>query len=298
MSSRAQCTCRTRPATFVQAVSGIVNQTVKLANVKGAVVVLAGVLVPIAACVAFRDYVAHRPLPAIAIICAASWVGLGTFLVLAWLAARRFKQVGPILHLQDVYWTPEGQLSVQLVALALSGMGLVLLGLNPLTSNSGLGAGHLAVAASTAVDTAAILICVRKGKYSTGVLGVFLPPGGLDRRGPPGPARVDLGTPPLRDSAGCSGEGEGRRLRCPVRPLGSDHRRSRGRPPVITEPGIAHGESPGSPLTRRPHRTRLDELADPATAGRIAADISTPRFRGRSRYVLCGSRDAGPPWNS
>ena len=57
-----------------------------------------------------------------------------------------------------------------------SSMGLVLLGVNPLTSNSGLGAGHVAVAASAVVNVAAILICVRKGKYSTAVLGVFLPP--------------------------------------------------------------------------------------------------------------------------
>jgi hypothetical protein len=97
-------------------------------------------------------------------------IGIGSSLIL--------DEFALILHLQDVYWTPEGQLSVQLVALALSGMGLVLLGLNPLTSNSGLGAGHVAVAASTAVNTGAILTCVRKGKYSTGVLGAFLPPVG------------------------------------------------------------------------------------------------------------------------
>jgi hypothetical protein len=81
-----------------------------------------------------------------------------------------------ILHLQDVYWSPEGQLSVQLVALAASAMGLVLLGLNPLTSHTGVGAGHVAVVGSFAVQFVAILICVRKGKYSTAVLGVFVPP--------------------------------------------------------------------------------------------------------------------------
>jgi hypothetical protein len=79
-----------------------------------------------------------------------------------------------ILHLQDVYWSPEGQLSVQLVALALSGMGAVLLGLNPFTSD--FGPGHFAILASALVNITAILFCVRKGKYSTGVLGVFLPP--------------------------------------------------------------------------------------------------------------------------
>jgi hypothetical protein len=81
-----------------------------------------------------------------------------------------------ILHLQDVYWSPEGQLSVQLVALSLSGMGLVLLGVNPLTSGSGLGAGHVVVVTSFVLHMAAILVCVRKGKYSTAMLGAFLPP--------------------------------------------------------------------------------------------------------------------------
>lgn len=95
-------------------------------------------------------------------------IGVGSSLIL--------DEFALILHLQDVYWSPEGQLSVQLVALALSGMGLVLLGVNPLTANTGLGAGHLAVAASAVVQIAAILVCVRKGKYSTAVLGVFLPP--------------------------------------------------------------------------------------------------------------------------
>ncbi|MEV4349165.1 hypothetical protein AB0J83_32310 [Actinoplanes sp. NPDC049596] len=81
-----------------------------------------------------------------------------------------------ILHLQDVYWSPEGQLSVRLVALTLSVLGLVLLGLNPLTSDTGLGAGHLAVALAALLHIGTLLICVRKGKYSTAVLGVFLPP--------------------------------------------------------------------------------------------------------------------------
>jgi hypothetical protein len=99
---------------------------------------------------------------------AAVLVGVGSSLIL--------DEFALILRLEDVYWSPQGQLSVQLVALTLSGMGLVLLGLNPLTSNSGLGAGHVAVVASAVVHIAAILICVRKGKYSTAVLGVFLPP--------------------------------------------------------------------------------------------------------------------------
>ncbi|MBU2670407.1 hypothetical protein KOI35_43585 [Actinoplanes bogorensis] len=95
-------------------------------------------------------------------------IGVGSSLIL--------DEFALILHLQDVYWSPEGQLSVQLVALTLSVMGLVLLGLNPLTEDTGLGAGHLVVAVVALVHVAALLICVRKGKFSTAVIGVFLPP--------------------------------------------------------------------------------------------------------------------------
>jgi hypothetical protein len=95
-------------------------------------------------------------------------IGVGSSLIL--------DEFALIFHLQDVYWSPEGQLSVQLVALTLSGMGLVLLGLNPVTSNTGLGAGHLAVAASALLHIAVTLVCIRKGKYSTAALGVFLLP--------------------------------------------------------------------------------------------------------------------------
>ncbi|MBM2614403.1 hypothetical protein JIG36_02375 [Actinoplanes sp. LDG1-06] len=95
-------------------------------------------------------------------------IGVGSSLIL--------DEFALILHLQDVYWSPEGQLSVQLVALTLSAMGLVLLGLNPFTADSGFGASHIAVAAAAVVHMVALLTCVRKGKYSTAVLGVFLPP--------------------------------------------------------------------------------------------------------------------------
>ncbi|WP_127505473.1 hypothetical protein [Actinoplanes solisilvae] len=95
-------------------------------------------------------------------------IGVGSSLIL--------DEFALILHLKDVYWSPQGQLSVQLVALTLSVMGLALLGLNPITATDGLGAGHVVVVVSALVHLAAVLICVRKGKYSTAVIGVFVPP--------------------------------------------------------------------------------------------------------------------------
>ncbi|WP_211191593.1 hypothetical protein [Actinoplanes sp. TBRC 11911] len=94
-------------------------------------------------------------------------IGVGSSLIL--------DEFALILHLQDVYWSPQGQLSVQLVALALSGMGLVLLGMNPFSANAEPGAGPIAIAISTVIHITVLLICVRKGKYSTAVIGVFVP---------------------------------------------------------------------------------------------------------------------------
>jgi len=95
-------------------------------------------------------------------------VGVGSSLIL--------DEFALILHLEDVYWSPDGQLSVQIIALTLSGLGAVLIGLSPLDSFSGFGPGRVAVLASAALNITALLFCVRKGKYSTAVLGVFLPP--------------------------------------------------------------------------------------------------------------------------
>ena len=95
-------------------------------------------------------------------------IGVGSSLIL--------DEFALILHLQDVYWSPEGQLSVQLVALALSGMGLVLLGLDPFAADAWLGTGRFAVIGTSVVQIVAVLFCVRKGKFSTAVLGVFVPP--------------------------------------------------------------------------------------------------------------------------
>jgi hypothetical protein len=67
-------------------------------------------------------------------------VGIGTSLVL--------DEFALILHLQDVYWSGEGQLSVEAVSLVAACLGLA-------------------------------LVCILKGKYRSGLFGLFLPPAGL-----------------------------------------------------------------------------------------------------------------------
>src|SRR5215212_1738749 len=56
-------------------------------------------------------------------IVAALLVGTGSSLVL--------DEFALILHLQDVYWSNEGRISIEMVSLAVGALGLVLVGLDP-----------------------------------------------------------------------------------------------------------------------------------------------------------------------
>jgi hypothetical protein len=100
--------------------------------------------------------------------------GIGTSLVL--------DEFALILHLQDVYWSGEGQLSVEAVSLTAACLGLALVGFSPF------GVQHvdsielsLRVTASSVLGADGVLsvICVLKGKYRSALFGLFLPPVGL-----------------------------------------------------------------------------------------------------------------------
>jgi hypothetical protein len=105
---------------------------------------------------------------------AAILIGIGTSLVL--------DEFALILHLQDVYWSGEGQLSVQMVSLTAACLGLVVAGFSPLGV---LGANSIEetfrVTATTIllVDGVLAFVCVLKGKYRTALFGIFLSPIGL-----------------------------------------------------------------------------------------------------------------------
>jgi hypothetical protein len=98
-------------------------------------------------------------------------VGIGVSLVL--------DEFALILHLEDVYWSGEGQLSVEVVSLTAGCLGLALIGFSPfgVPGVSGteltlrLGATGLLI-----VDGLLVLTCVLKGKYPTALLGIFIPP--------------------------------------------------------------------------------------------------------------------------
>jgi hypothetical protein len=101
-------------------------------------------------------------------IVAALLVGIGTSLVL--------DEFALILHLQDVYWTDEGRISVEMVSLAVACLGLLLIGFRPFDlRDDGPGASALVVAISIALLVLSLLVCIAKGKYKLALFGAFIP---------------------------------------------------------------------------------------------------------------------------
>jgi hypothetical protein len=95
-------------------------------------------------------------------------VGVGTSLVL--------DEFALILRLDDVYWSEEGRVSVELVALAAACLGLVVIGANPFEFDGSAGI-VAAIASLTTIAThlTLVLITVMKGKYPTALFGAFIP---------------------------------------------------------------------------------------------------------------------------
>ncbi len=101
-------------------------------------------------------------------IASAVLVGVGSSLVL--------DEFALILHLQDVYWSNEGRISVEMVSLAVGALGLVLVGLNPFSVDASVGGNQVAATvAILAVNLPAIVVCVDKGKFKMALFGAFIP---------------------------------------------------------------------------------------------------------------------------
>jgi hypothetical protein len=100
--------------------------------------------------------------------------GVGTSLVL--------DEFAMILHLQDVYWSGEGQLSVEAVSLVAACLGLALVGFSPVRVadvDSTEFSVRVSATAVLVIDGCLALACVLKGKYRSGLFGLFLPPVGF-----------------------------------------------------------------------------------------------------------------------
>jgi hypothetical protein len=102
----------------------------------------------------------------------AALLGFGTALVL--------DEFALILHLEDVYWTRAGRLSVDAVFLAIGMTGLLLMGARPLGVTrlgllDGLTDSYAARITLILINLIFSIICVLKGKIWTGLLGLLIP---------------------------------------------------------------------------------------------------------------------------
>jgi hypothetical protein len=101
---------------------------------------------------------------------AAIAIGIGTSLVM--------DEFAMILHLEDVYWSNEGRVSVEMVSLTIACLGFVLVGSAPF-GISGLGQAELTVRigaiAGYCVNGVFVVACILKGKYRTALFGIFVP---------------------------------------------------------------------------------------------------------------------------
>lgn len=96
--------------------------------------------------------------------------GIGTSLVM--------DEFAMILHLEDVYWSDEGRVSVEMVSLTVACLGFVLVGSSPF-GISGIGTTELGLRLGAVVgyvvNAGLVAVCVVKGKYRTALFGIFVP---------------------------------------------------------------------------------------------------------------------------
>ncbi|MDX1892282.1 hypothetical protein [Mycolicibacterium sp. 050158] len=96
-------------------------------------------------------------------------VGVGSSLVL--------DEFAMIFRLQDVYWSQEGQLSVNVVTLAGACVGLATVGVSPVDDlPASVTAFRYAAVAALLANFVLVAITALKGKYPTALIGLFLSP--------------------------------------------------------------------------------------------------------------------------
>ena len=128
----------------------------------------------------------HHSVPGIVLLITGAYIGVAAQSATGWsIAAALLVGVGSslvldefalILHLQDVYWSNEGRISVEMVSLAVGALGLVLVGLDPFSVDETVaGSQVLATVIILAVNLPAIVVCVDKGKFKLALFGAFIP---------------------------------------------------------------------------------------------------------------------------
>ncbi|MER7543068.1 hypothetical protein [Actinomadura sp.] len=92
--------------------------------------------------------------------------GIGTALVL--------DEFALVLHLEDVYWSEQGRLSVEVVFITIALCGLLLLGLRPMGVDDVAGDGLWALTVVLLFDLLVATVALLKGKVWTGLIGLFI----------------------------------------------------------------------------------------------------------------------------
>ena len=134
----------------------------------------------------------HHAVPGIILLVAGAFVAIGAADTLPWRCSAAITigigvslvldEFALILHLQDVYGSDEGQLSVEAVSLAGACLGLALVGFTPFGIDGLSNVEQVVRLSATGVlivDGALAVICVLKGKYRTALFSVFILPVGL-----------------------------------------------------------------------------------------------------------------------
>lgn len=80
------------------------------------------------------------------------------------------------VHLEDVYWAEEGRSSIDATVIAAAAMGLVLIGLSPLTFETGSARAIVGSLLSALVIFGLVAICFAKGRVLHGTVGFFVFP--------------------------------------------------------------------------------------------------------------------------
>jgi hypothetical protein len=90
-------------------------------------------------------------------------------------AALTLDEFALLLHLDDVYWTEEGRLSIDACLAAVAFLGLALLAASPF-EQAGNQQGRWAAIAAIATDGVLVVVAMMKGKLKMGLIGIVVPP--------------------------------------------------------------------------------------------------------------------------
>lgn len=129
----------------------------------------------------------HHSTPGVILLIAGGFTAVGAPPVSAWTylaalligvgASLVLDEFAMIFRLQDVYWTQEGQLSVNMVTLAAACVGLAVAGVSPVDDlPPDVAAVRSMVTVALLVDFVLVAIAALKGKYPTALIGLFVGP--------------------------------------------------------------------------------------------------------------------------